>query len=96
MTKNITRFPLTGWQRTANRRGRRSVSCIVSDRWLRFAPKAEPVREGTAVIVDVMTDASGSERKVCELILTLEGLRRRIEPKKLRGPSHDLFCGHHG
>jgi len=79
MTKDVTRFPISGWQRQANRRGRRSVSCIVSDRWLRFSPKAQPVGEGTAVIVDVMTDASGTERKLCELILTLEQLRRVVD-----------------
>jgi hypothetical protein len=79
MSKNVTRFPITGWRRAANRRGRHSVSCIVSDRWLRFAPKAKVVGEGTAVIVDVLTDASGNDRKICQLILTLEQLRRVMD-----------------
>jgi hypothetical protein len=70
---------MTGWRRTANRRGRHSVSCIVSDRWLRFAPKAKAVGEGAAVIVEVLTDASDKERKLCELILTLDQLRRVMD-----------------
>lgn len=79
MVKDVTRFPVTGWQRAANRRGRRSASRIVSGRWLRFAPKAEPVGEGTAIIVDVMTSTSGEDRKLCTLILTLEELQRAIK-----------------
>jgi hypothetical protein len=58
------------------------VSCIVSSSWLRFEPKAQQVEgEGTAIIVDVMTDSteSESERKLCTLILTLEEMQRVID-----------------
>jgi hypothetical protein len=81
MMDNVERFPIKHSQRIRNRRGKRSVSCIVSDRWLRFPPKAEQINEGTAIIVDVMTDAGENEceRKLCTLILTLEEMQRVID-----------------
>jgi hypothetical protein len=72
---NVTRFPSNGWRRASNRRGKRSVSCIVSDRFLRFEEKMQMTEEGTAVIMHVMTDGSGEERKLTTLIITLEQLR---------------------
>ena len=36
MTDEVTRFPVMSWKRTKNKRGKLSVSCIVTDRWLRF------------------------------------------------------------
>lgn len=74
----ITRFPIKGWKRAANRRGKRSVSCVVSDRFLRFEEEKKPIDEGTAVVMHVMTDASGEERKLTTLIVTLEQLREAI------------------
>jgi hypothetical protein len=74
MTK-VTKFPVHGWKRTANRRGKRSVSCIVSDRFLKFEEQTHSGEEGTAVIMHVMTDASEQERKLTTLIVTLEQLR---------------------
>lgn len=71
----VVKFPTRGWQRASNRRGKRSVSCIESDRFLRFEEKMQPTEDGTAVIVHVMTDGSGEERKLTTLIITLEQLR---------------------
>ena len=82
MTDKITRFPIKAWQRTANRRGRLSVSCVVSDRWLRFAPTSAHMDLGSVVWVDVMTDVSGKEQKLCTLGITIEelgGVLDRIE-----------------
>jgi hypothetical protein len=76
---NVTRFPTKGWQRASNRRGKRSVSCIVTDRFLRFEEKTQPMEEGTAVVVHVMTDGSGEERKLTTLIITLEQLHRVLK-----------------
>jgi hypothetical protein len=76
---SVTRFPTKGWQRAANRRGKRSVSCIVTDRFLRFEEKLQPAEEGTAVVVHVMTDGGGEERKLTTLILTLEQLHRVLK-----------------
>ena|ERR1700688_377082 len=57
------RFPMNSTQRIKNRRGKRSVSCMTTDRWLRFPEKAARGNFGdgklsTAIVVDVMTDAS--------------------------------------
>ncbi len=75
----VVRFPTKGWQRAANRRGKRSVSCIVTDRFLRFEQKVLPTEEGSAVIVNVITDGSGEERKLTTLIITLEQLRQVLK-----------------
>ncbi len=72
---DVVKFPIKGWQRTANRRGKLSASCIVSDRWLRFAETSHKMPIGSAVWVDVMTDASGEE-KICSLAITVEELQR--------------------
>ncbi len=74
MRNNVVRFPTRAWKRAANRRGKRSVSCIVTDRFLRFEEKVQPTEEGTAVIMHVMTDGNGAERKLTTLIITLEQL----------------------
>jgi hypothetical protein len=75
----IVRFPTKTWQRILNRRGKRSVSCIVSDRWLRFHDDTHKMEEGTAILVDVMTDTSGEPRKLAQLCLTLEDLRKVLK-----------------
>ena len=76
---NVTRFPTKGWQRAANRRGKWSVSCIVTDRFLRCEEKVQPTQEGNAIIIHVMTDGSGKERKLTTLIVTLEQLREVLK-----------------
>jgi hypothetical protein len=81
--ETIVRFPVKTWQRIKNRRGKHSVSCMVTDRWLRFDKKATKVdfgiQTGTAVFVDVMTDTSGEPRKVCQVCITLEDLREVLK-----------------
>jgi hypothetical protein len=81
----VVRFPTKAWQREANRRGKQSVSCIVTDRFLRFEEKVYPAEEGTAIMVHVMTDIHEKERKITTLIITLEQLHKvlkQYEPKK--------------
>jgi hypothetical protein len=51
----------------------------VTDRFLRFEEKLQPAEEGTAVVVHVMTDGGGEERKLTTLILTLEQLHRVLK-----------------
>jgi hypothetical protein len=75
----IVPFPMKSWQRMANRRGKMSVSCVVTDRYLRFAEKTGKIEMGTAVWVDVFTDSSGEERKLCSLAITVEELRRVLD-----------------
>jgi hypothetical protein len=84
MDDSILRFPIKTWRRIRNRRGKRSVSCYVSDRWLKFVDTAKKVdlgngEAGTLVFVHVMTNASGeSSRRVCELCITLEELQSAV------------------
>ncbi len=84
MDKNIQRLPISGWKRTLNRRGKRSVSCIVSDRWLRFGePDQQALNIGTPIVIEVMTetpDENGEfkSRKLCSLIVTVEQLKKLV------------------
>lgn len=87
------RFPVKSIQRIQNRRGKRSVSCMVSDRWLRFPETATTVSFGdgkpsSTVIVDVMTDVSGEPKKLCELCIRLEDLQSAISNIKM---THDKY-----
>jgi hypothetical protein len=81
MDDSILRFPIKTWRRIRNQRGKRSVSCHVTDRWLKFDETAKKMdlgngESGTLVRVLVMTDASGeSSRRICELCITLEELQ---------------------
>lgn len=88
MTDDITKFPVTLWNRIKNRRGSRVANCIVSGRYLKFhdidGPR-QPMRDGTPVCLDVMTDTKDDpedtsipDRKICELIVPLEELERIV------------------
>lgn len=85
MDKNIRKFPISGWKRTLNRRGKRSVSCIVSDRWLRFGePDQQALNTGTPLVLDVMTETPDENdefksKKLCSLIVTVEQLKKLME-----------------
>jgi hypothetical protein len=71
----ITRFPGDSFQRWKNRLGRRAVPCIVSDRWLQFPEKSDPLPDGSFMFVDVMTRADGENvRKICQLCISREDL----------------------
>lgn len=74
---SIEKFPVSSWKRVRNRRGRLSVSCVVSDRWLSFErPHDKRFNIGTPIKVDVMTDVSeNGPRKLCQLIVTVEQLK---------------------
>ncbi|MDB5601185.1 MAG: hypothetical protein JWN71_3229 [Xanthobacteraceae bacterium] len=71
----IVQFPVHTHKRILNQRGKFSVSCIVSGRWLRFENKATKIHEGTAVFFNVMTYNGEGDRKLCEMCVTLEDLR---------------------
>lgn len=79
MARDVTRFPVKAWERIKNRRGKRSVSCITSGRWLRFAEQANPTAAGTLVFVDVMTAGENGDRKLCELCIPLEELAQAVQ-----------------
>jgi hypothetical protein len=76
---NVTRFPTKGWQRAANRRGKQSVSCVVTDRFLRFEERVHPSDEGSAITVHVRTDIHDKEHKITTLIIPLEQLHKVLK-----------------
>lgn len=75
----ITRFPIKAWERERNRRGKGSVSCAVSSRWLRMSKQDAKQGFGTPVWVDVITDAGDGEKKLCTLCLTVEELEAALQ-----------------
>ena len=76
------RFPISTLQRIKNRRGKRSVSCHVSERWLRFQDEARVIDLGegkkTYVFVNVMTGSEGEGRKLCDLCIVVEDLQAAL------------------
>ena len=86
MNDDLIRFPIKSFERTKNRRGKRSLSCIVSDRYLVFEkpdkkkPKSDT--QFTPIFLDVMTETGGPDepaRKLCQLIITYENLIKVIK-----------------
>ncbi|TIN42032.1 MAG: hypothetical protein E5Y32_21170 [Mesorhizobium sp.] len=79
---NVRKFPVSTSTRIINRRGKMALSCIVSDRWLRFGkPHEHAMNVGTPISLDVMRDFSGPDektRKLCSLIVTVEDLRKLL------------------
>lgn len=82
---NIRKFPITSWRRIQNRRGKRSVSCVVSERWLRLEePHHQELNVGTPISLDVLTDTYDEDgnlkpKKLCTLIVTVEQLRNLVD-----------------
>ena len=83
MTK-ITKLPITHKQRQINLHDFGYVPCEVSGRYLRFDETY--CKENNFVFVDVMTTDTASEKpkKLCQLCLDVELLKRvvhKIQPK---------------
>ncbi len=82
---NIRKFPIDSWTREQNRRGKRSVLCIVSNRWLRFGePAQQSLKLGTPMWLDVMTETEDENgelksRKLCTLCVTVEQLQKLMD-----------------
>jgi hypothetical protein len=89
MSDNISKFPMSHWQWIWNKRGKRSVNCVVSGRYLRYGHPAststgyfpDQHKLGTPVTIEIMSsnDPDSKDRKICELILTLEELKQMVE-----------------
>ncbi len=66
------------WEdRAAKRRGGTTVSCQVSDRYLKFSEiGADEVGFGHPLVIEVMTEAGESDdpRKICEMVVSWENL----------------------
>ncbi|WP_395448706.1 hypothetical protein ACHMW7_28530 [Aminobacter sp. UC22_36] len=82
----VEKFPVNHAQRELNRRGKMSLNCIVSDRWLRVGDPhhlaidlgTSTIEIGTPIEIDVMraySNSTGGDRKICNLIITVEQLR---------------------
>jgi hypothetical protein len=80
MTGKVIRFPTTEWLRHRNRLGKQVIPCFVSGRYLRFSDMADTGTNGRAVAVDVMSESDDEkpDRKLCELVLTLDDLKRMV------------------
>jgi len=88
MEDNVEKFPISTWQRAFNRRGKRTVNCIVTDRYLRYDKPGRPMagcfpdnkKVGTPIVISVMTDkySETKHHKICELVLTLEELKAMV------------------
>lgn len=82
---SIKKFPIDSWTREQNRRGKRSVLCINSNRWLRFGkPSRRPLKLGRPIWLDVMTDTDDENgdvksRKLCSLCVTVEQLQKLLD-----------------
>ncbi len=82
---NIRKFPITSWTRVQNRHGKRSVSCAISNRWLRFGePSQQSHYFGTPIWLDVMTDTEDENgklksKKLCTLCVTVEQLQKLMD-----------------
>lgn len=82
---NIKKFPITLTQRQKNKRGKTSVSCQVSDRWLKFSEESTHLEGGEFISLDVMTLGSDEkERKICELVITREELLEALKNVKCK------------
>lgn len=81
MATLIKPIPIEEWRQTCSTRGRYSVSCVLSDRWLRFAARSDQLEFGSVVWVDVLTDAGMGKhtRRLCSLAITKEGLRQVLD-----------------
>ena len=87
MANDTIRFPMNSIDRIRNRRGKRSVSCTVSGRWLRFRDDVYRGPGETLVFIDVMTetDPDKESRKLCDLCISVEELKKvlsRCEPER--------------
>ena len=73
--------PMTTWDEVKRRRGDRTVHCLVTERYLRYAV-ASPwaVGDGHPLAIDVMVDrhGAGKDRKICELILPVEEIEAMV------------------
>lgn len=74
----IRRIPVSSLQRHKNRLGRCAVSCVVSDRWLRFSEHYQDVGDDRVVWVSVMTGDPDRPRKLCDLAVSLDELEDLI------------------
>lgn len=84
MSDKVTRIPITHKQRDINLHGPGYVPCEITGRYLQFDKNY--CKDNNLVFVDVMTvdTASDDPRKLCQLCLDIELLKKvidEIQPK---------------
>jgi len=93
--ENITKFPIPYWKTIQNKRGIRAVHCIVSGRYLKYskADTSARIEEGTPVFMDVMTDTGSTtnDKKLCQLIVTLEELKKWLKHSRTTAQNKAIF-----
>ena len=78
MDDNVRKFPIPASQRTINRRGKRTLNCVVSSRYIKYdQPDKVLLQEGRPIYWSIMVDNYGDkpDRKLCEFIVTYEELK---------------------
>lgn len=80
----VTRFPVNSWKRMLNRRGQRTVNCIVSERYLKYGTPGGPMEVGTPVEVEVLSENERTNftKTLCRMNVTLEELEKMVETLK--------------
>jgi hypothetical protein len=85
MNDKVRQLPLGDGSRKRLDRRQCIVRCEVTDYWLRFHPYAQHYPQGTFVIADVMQgDPEASPRRVCELVLSRDGLLSLVQGLPVR------------
>jgi len=82
MTDKVKRFPVSTWTRIKNQRGKRTVNCEISGRYLKYGTGHDTgTEQGVWLHMDVMADGNDNDtpdRKICELVLPLNELKEMI------------------
>ena len=82
---NLIPLPIKYTQILKNRRGKYSVNCLLSDKWLRFGETSTPLDLGEACVVDVMqAKEDDTDERICQLIITKEELLDVLKQIKRR------------
>jgi hypothetical protein len=83
MKNDKIRFPVSNWERTKNRLGKKAVPCVVSDRWAQLHGPPSSIGAGSIIGMDIMTkNENGETKKICQLMVAIEDLERAIEEAK--------------
>jgi hypothetical protein len=80
----VIKFPQKTAPKTKLEVGPRSVSCIISNRWLALAEKSDMICGEEVFFLDVMTkDLRDNDRKICTLCISKEELLKAVGNVKL-------------
>ena len=86
---HVEKFPIKHHQREMNRRGKMSLSCIVTDRWIKVGkPDWAHGDLGVPVEIEIIaaySRSTGGDHKICSMIITVEQLRSLL--KEIDGES---------